>query len=105
MKPLKQLATAVRDKARALSPDCREASRLQSEALDHPLPKAQRFGLRLHLLLCRWCRRYGKQIHFLRQAAHEHPESLTQATPEELSSDARERLKQSLRQSLRDEAK
>ena len=105
MKPLKRLVTAARDKARALSPDCREASRLQSEALDHPLPPAQRFGLRVHLLLCRWCRRYGKQIRFLRQAAHGHPDSLAQAIPEELSSEARARLKQSLRQSLRDAAK
>jgi len=42
-----------------LSPGCREASRLQSEALDQPLSLPQRLGLRLHLLICKWCRRYA----------------------------------------------
>src|SRR5438093_6468934 len=52
-----------------LSPGCITAPRLQSEALDRKLPLRQRFGLRVHLLLCKWCRRYGKQITFLRNAA------------------------------------
>ena len=77
-----------------LSPDCREASRAQSEALDHPLPLTQRVGLWLHLLLCKWCRRYGKQIRFLRTAAHEHHDELTDSAPQKLSVSARERIKQ-----------
>jgi len=79
-----------------LSPTCREASKLQSEALDHPLPPLRRMGLRLHLLICKWCRRYGRQIRFLRQGAGEHSEELTQAVPQQLSSDARARIKQRL---------
>jgi len=79
-----------------LSPDCREASRAQSEALDHPLPASKRIGLWLHLLICKWCRRYGKQIRFLRIAAHEHHDALTEAAPQKLSSTARERIKQKL---------
>lgn len=77
----------------ALSPDCREASRAQSEILDHSLPLTQRVGVWLHLLICKWCRRYGRQIHFLRHAAHEHPEDLTEAVPQKLSPEARERMK------------
>ena len=97
MKLLKRLAISANAALRTLSPTCREASRLQSDALDQPLTLAKRFGLRVHLLLCRWCRRYGKQIRFLREAAHEHPERLNDATPGTLSLEARERLKQSLR--------
>jgi hypothetical protein len=81
----------------AISPNCKEAVRLQSEALDHQLPALERFGLRLHLVLCKWCRRYGKQIRLLREAAHEHPEELTEAAPQNLSPAARERINQSLR--------
>ena len=77
----------------ALSPDCREASRAQSEALDRPLPLTKRVGVWLHLLICKWCRRYGRQIRFLRAAAHEHPEDLTEAVPQKLSPEARERMK------------
>ena len=97
MELLKRATTAVRIGLRTLSPNCREASRLQSDALEQPLPFPKRFGLRLHLLLCKWCRRYGRQIRFLRQAVHEHPDELNKAAPHSLSPEARERLKNSLR--------
>ena len=79
-----------------LSPSCKAATRLQSEALDRKLPLRQRFGLRLHLMLCKWCRRYGKQITFLRDAAHEHPDELAEPVPQKLSDEARERIKRRL---------
>ena len=79
---------------RALSPNCKEAIRLQSEALDHPLPPLRRIGLRIHLALCVWCSRYGKQIKFLRTVAqhcdHEHQPKY------ELPPEARERIKRAL---------
>jgi hypothetical protein len=80
----------------ALSPNCREASRAQSEQLDHPLPRTTRVGLWLHLRLCKWCRRYGRHLHFLRAAAHDHPEKFTEAAPEKLSAEAAERIKRRL---------
>ena len=81
----------------AISPNCREAVRLQSEALDRQLPGMERLGLRLHLLFCKWCRGYGKQIRSLREVAREHPEELADAAPQKLSPAARERISQSLR--------
>jgi hypothetical protein len=79
-----------------LLPDCRTASRLQSEALDSALPATKRIGLWFHLLLCKLCRRYGQQIRFLRTTAHDHAEELTHATPSKLSTEARVRIKQRL---------
>lgn len=93
---LQRLARGLMTAARSLSPNCREACRLQSDGLDRPLPFLKQLGLRFHLVLCRWCRRYGKQIGFLCRAAHEHPEELAEATPATLSPEARERLKRSL---------
>jgi len=81
-----------------LSPGCKTATRLQSEALDRKLPLRQRFGLRVHLLLCKWCRRYGKQITFLRSAAHAHPDEMAEPVPQKLSDEARERIKHRLRE-------
>lgn len=75
---------------------CRQAARAQSERLEHPLPRAQSLGLWLHLLICRWCRRYGHQIKFLSQAAREHPDHHTHAHPAKLSPEARDRIKQRL---------
>lgn len=88
------LITAVRN----LSPTCRQASRLQSEQLDHPLPTSQRVGLRIHLLLCRWCRRYGRQLGFLRNAVRVQDENSHLPENATLSSDARERMKRAVRE-------
>jgi hypothetical protein len=101
MEQRKTLLATLKKGLHTISPNCREASRLQSEALDHSLTPVQRFGLRVHLILCKWCRRYGKQIRFLRHATHEHPELVTEASPSTLSPEARQRLKRA----LRDEAK
>ena len=90
---MKKLAKAIA----LLSPTCKEASRLQSQALDGKLSLMQRIGLRIHLLLCKWCRRYGKQIGFLHDAAHEHPDQISQPLAHTLSQDSRERMKQRLR--------
>jgi hypothetical protein len=79
-----------------LSMDCRQAARVQSEQLDHPLPRAERLGLGLHLLCCQRCRRYGEQVHFLHKATHEHQEKLTEISSEGLSDEARERIKRRL---------
>ena len=101
MEQLRTLLGTMKKGLSAISPNCREASRLQSDALNHPLTPLQRFGLRMHLMLCKWCRRYGKQIRFLRHATHEHPEQMTEASPSTLSPETRQRLKRA----LRDEAK
>jgi hypothetical protein len=82
----------------ALSPTCREAVRAQSEMLDHPLPAGKRMGLWFHLLVCRWCRRYGKQIHLLHKQTRENQEALNTSSPQKLSVEARQRIKQKLQE-------
>ena len=95
-RPLNILKTLLRG-AGALSPTCKQAARLQSVALDRTLMPVERFGLRLHLLLCKCCRAYGKQIKFLSAAAKEHASDDDQPSPQPaLSSEARERIKRSL---------
>jgi len=84
-------------RAGELSPSCKQAIRLQSIALDRALTPVERFGLRFHLLFCKWCRAYGKQIRFLRSAAKKHASDDNQPSPQPvLSSEARERIKRSL---------
>lgn len=79
-----------------LSLTCRDASRALSEQLDHPLPQSRRIGLWLHLLICDWCRRYERQLRFLRHAACDHQEKFIEASPHKLSPEARERIKRRL---------
>jgi hypothetical protein len=96
MQPVKKIIELVKNGLRTLSPTCRDASRLQSEALDGKLSFSKRLGLAMHLLICKWCRRYGKQVRFMRDAAREHPDNLSEAVPQKLSTEARERIKRRL---------
>lgn len=50
---------------------CRDASRLQSQAQDRRLSFAERFGLRLHLLICDNCRRFARQLRLIREACRQ----------------------------------
>jgi hypothetical protein len=47
---------------------CRKATRLISEAQDHPLGWRDRIALRVHLAMCDACTRYLGQIRFLHRA-------------------------------------
>ena len=80
----------------AFSPSCKEATRLQSAALDRPLKPLEAFGLRIHLVLCKWCRRYGRQINSICSVAHEHAQEDPPIPTQKLSFEARERMKQML---------
>ncbi len=87
----------IREQCASLSLTCREAARAQSEQLDHPLPRMTSIGLRLHLLICKWCRRYGKQIRWLHQATHNQEDKWVQTDANSLSDSARERIKRNLK--------
>ncbi len=76
-----------------LSPDCKTATRLHSASLDRELPWHQRFGLRLHLLLCKWCRRYTQQVTFVQQAVQTHSDKVAESMTQTFSGEARLRIK------------
>ena len=77
--------------------NCKEVTRRVSESLDRDLPIHQRVGIRFHLLMCKFCSRYRKQLLFLRELAH------WKAEPDEerdasvrLPTEARDRMKQAM---------
>lgn len=55
-------------------PDCKEATRLISRALDGPLPFGRRMRLSLHLLWCDACRRFERQATVLCMAMRRYRE-------------------------------
>ncbi len=48
---------------------CDEASRLQSDELDRPLTRCERWALRMHEIICRNCYLFHKQLQMIRSAA------------------------------------
>ena len=77
--------------------NCAEMSRLASQSLEQRLPLSTRFKMRLHYLICVWCKRYSRQLKFLHDSAphfHEHTETLPNRG---LSAEAKQRIVRRLR--------
>jgi hypothetical protein len=89
----KKLAACVS----VLSLSCKEAARLQSQAMARPLSFSERLGLGLHLLICSWCRRFGSQVRLLHLTMNECPEHEHAEPSLGLSVEARERIERRLR--------
>lgn len=74
---------------------CQQTHELVTQADHQPLSLRQRLAVRLHLALCRLCRRYARQSDFIRQASSRlfarHPRW-------RLSPEARQRIQQRLDQ-------
>src|SRR5262249_7826548 len=77
--------------------NCRHASRLLSNRLDRPLSWFESLILRVHLLLCASCRRFGRASEWLHRILTSLPSDVR------LPSAARERIRIALEQAARDE--
>ncbi len=77
---------------------CKQVAARLSASLDEPLPLGERMSLRLHMMMCRYCSRYFKQIRALREISRGYEISDTQALDEQhrLSPEARERIRKAL---------
>ena len=51
------------------TPNCAEMSRLTSRSLEQHHSLMLRLKMRLHWLICAWCRRYDRQLRFLHATA------------------------------------
>ncbi|MGM0611706.1 MAG: zf-HC2 domain-containing protein [Thermodesulfobacteriota bacterium] len=77
---------------------CREASKGISMSMDRKLPVHHRIGLLLHLAICKYCRRFRKQLHIIRDLFAGREDLYLQAVPAEgLSRDAADRIKNRLK--------
>ena len=83
------------------TPNCAEMSRLASLSLEQPPTLALRLKMRLHHLICVWCRRYERQLQFLHRAAPHAHDDLGSLAARGLSTDARQRLLLRLREANR----
>jgi hypothetical protein len=63
------MAGRVREAVKVLSAPCREHTFLISRGLDGAIPSEIRLALRVHFLVCGPCRRFARQLQFIRRAA------------------------------------
>lgn len=77
---------------------CKEATQLFSEGLDRELSFWQQMNLRFHVLMCRACARYTRQVQALDVAVSEHYRGDPSVQkPERLADNALNRIKAALR--------
>lgn len=66
---------------------------LASRALDQRLPLRDRWRLAVHLLICRFCRQFSRQLRVLGEIVRlANSEHLADAVPHTLSPEARRRI-------------
>ncbi len=79
--------------------NCKEVTYLVSESLDRRLPFFKRIGIRIHLLMCKFCSRFRRQLLLLKEVSRAHGTHLEQfESPVTLSLEARSRIKQAMQQ-------
>lgn len=79
------------------TPNCAQMSQLTSRSCEQALPLKTRLRMRLHYVICVWCKRYQKQVEFLHAAAPQLDDEARLPAARGLSAEARERLLQRLR--------
>jgi hypothetical protein len=79
-------------------PACEHTIEQLSLAMDRRLRVIDRLKLKLHLMICPFCERYGRQITLVRTALRREAAETErgQTVKYQLPSDARERIKQAL---------
>ena len=73
--------------------NCEKASQLASKEMDEKLPLRQSLALKLHLLLCRGCSNFTRQLNFLREAARYSKKTIEL----QLTDEAKQRIIQALK--------
>jgi Putative zinc-finger len=72
--------------------DCRQASQLISQSLDRPLTLRERLALKLHLIICEFCKRFSQQVQTLRVTIKTMVDSVENNNAIEMSSAAKKRI-------------
>jgi hypothetical protein len=88
------IAGGIVEWLRAISPSCRDVAHLQAASMNKTLPLTRRLGVAAHIYICKWCRRYTRQLESLRTLTRGPRRSDTLPAP--LSNESRERLKTAL---------
>lgn len=77
---------------------CKQATHLVSQRLDSKLSRRERIALRIHVWMCRNCRRFERQLQFIRHAFQRGVQEGQVPGDKSLSQQGKERIRQALQQ-------
>ncbi|HZV61091.1 MAG TPA: zf-HC2 domain-containing protein [Methylophilaceae bacterium] len=75
---------------------CKQSSQLLSQALDRKLLRRELMALRLHLMLCSMCRRFGQQVSGIRSLVRRSRQLMEQDETLTLPPEAKQRIARAL---------
>lgn len=76
--------------------NCSDISDLVSRSMDEDLPLPRRAGIKFHLMMCRYCARYARQLGIIRQKIQSLSGVDTEPAVTPMSAGRKEALKQML---------
>ena len=85
------------DPIRLVGLRCSHATRLISQSLERPLLRRERIALGFHLLVCKWCRRYRRQLRLIQGMIRAFASSDATGSGATLPDAARRRIDDALR--------
>lgn len=100
--PVAKLTHALRYFLLRRLPTCKQMTALMSQSMERPLTLRERGQMRLHLWICIWCVWYMEHLHVLHDAlqlqqhAAQADDAAASLPAQQLSPEARERLKRAL---------
>lgn len=76
---------------------CKDVSQKISQSMDGQLPFHYHMAVRIHLLMCRYCARFYRQLFMLRKMSrHTEGDPAPTHAPNTLSRETKERIKETL---------
>jgi hypothetical protein len=72
--------------------NCKQVSQIISQSLDRNLTLRERFALRVHLLICAYCKRFSQQMQTMRVAIKQMTFSIENDDKIEMPSAAKRRI-------------
>jgi hypothetical protein len=76
--------------------NCKQTSQLVSQSLDRRLTLRERLAVRLHLLICDYCKRFQRQLLAMRAGLKRMSESIENDTDIQMPSEAKSRIAKAL---------
>lgn len=80
--------------------NCKQASQLISQGLDKKLSLREHFGLKMHLFICKYCKRFSQQLHKLHVAISSISKNIENDTNITLPTEAKKRIAKSIESNI-----
>lgn len=75
---------------------CKQASQLVSQSFDRPISVRERLALAFHLMICKFCRRFNRQLAQISSAIHRLTRHTEQDESLQMPPEAKQRIAKSI---------